>query len=612
MKKCVTFLTVLLSLSMVFAFAGDGIKKGEPTKELLIYQAFAEKTPGTFNRLEYVNNQRLTFDWLMSEAASLAPEAIISIAVSDEDLTAMESTECETCDNGRKTNLRKLRVGLTKPVGIDVKLAHMNTETLSGSSALQANGMVRSTGDGGFVWTAAAESLKAAALRVHFTNFDLPTNAELYIYNADGEAFGPYTNRGPNDSGDFWSNTVSGSLAFIQLRVNGQATKLGGFEIADVAHLTPRFLLPFLKDNNGTPDGFSGANDFCSFNEPCVEDASCHNVGAVNDAKKAVAHMQFVSGAWIYICSGGLVADSESGSQIPYFITANHCLSRNKVASSLECFWQFDTSNCGGACYDPVGAVPRTLGASVLAANKTSDFTFMQLAENPPSGSVFLGWSTADVANANNTSLYRISHPSGAPQAYSQHRVDTSAGTCSSWPRGNWIYSKDIVGATEGGSSGSPVVNGSGQLVGQLSGGCGTNVNETCDTVNNATVDGAFAAYYSQVSAWLGGGGGPGGTESHVDSIALKTKRKGPKTDAIATVTILDENGDPVSGATVSGTFSGEASGSTSATTNSSGVAELKLSITGTVTSFSFCVDNVTHSSYTYNASANVETCDSI
>jgi hypothetical protein len=91
--------------------------------------------------------------------------------------------------------------------------------------------------------------------------------------------------------------------------------------------------------------------------------------------------------------------------------------------------------------------------------------------------------------------------------------VDTSAPTCTSWPRGNRIYSHDVYGATEGGSSGSPVVNDMGQIVGQLSGACGTNVNNVCDSSNNATVDGAFAAYYDQVSQWLdpGAGGGAGG-----------------------------------------------------------------------------------------------------
>jgi hypothetical protein len=86
--------------------------------------------------------------------------------------------------------------------------------------------------------------------------------------------------------------------------------------------------------------------------------------------------------------------------------------------------------------------------------------------------------------------------------------VDTSAPTCGGWPRGNWIYSRDTLGATEGGSSGSPVLNASGEIVGQLSGGCGTNVNVNCDAVNNATVDGAFAAYYSDVAPILDPAGG--------------------------------------------------------------------------------------------------------
>jgi len=60
-----------------------------------------------------------------------------------------------------------------------------------------------------------------------------------------------------------------------------------------------------------------------------------------------------------------------------------------------------------------------------------------------------------------------------------------------------------VVGATEGGSSGSPVVRSDGKVVGQLSGACGTNLSDNCDAVLNATVDGAFASYYSEVAQWL-------------------------------------------------------------------------------------------------------------
>ncbi|HEY5680690.1 MAG TPA: PKD domain-containing protein, partial [Pseudomonadales bacterium] len=74
--------------------------------------------------------------------------------------------------------------------------------------------------------------------------------------------------------------------------------------------------------------------------------------------------------------------------------------------------------------------------------------------------------------------------------------------TCRSWPRGPWIYSSDTFGATEGGSSGSPVVNEAGQVVGQLSGACGYETSNVCSDLN-ATVDGAFAAYFNDVAQWL-------------------------------------------------------------------------------------------------------------
>jgi hypothetical protein len=58
-------------------------------------------------------------------------------------------------------------------------------------------------------------------------------------------------------------------------------------------------------------------------------------------------------------------------------------------------------------------------------------------------------------------------------------------------------------------------VNAAGELVGQLSGACGFNVNDNCDADSNATVDGAFAAYYDQVAQFLGTGD-PGGSDPEI------------------------------------------------------------------------------------------------
>jgi len=96
----------------------------------------------------------------------------------------------------------------------------------------------------------------------------------------------------------------------------------------------------------------------------------------------------------------------------------------------------------------------------------------------------------------------------------------------------------------------------------------------------------------------------------HVASIVLSTKKKGPKTDLTAKVTIVDAGGSPVEGASVTGDFTGY--GSDSGTTGANGEATLKINVTGDITSFEFCVTDVSLSGWTYDSAANVEDCDSI
>ena len=69
---------------------------------------------------------------------------------------------------------------------------------------------------------------------------------------------------------------------------------------------------------------------------------------------------------------------------------------------------------------------------------------------------------------------------------------------------------------------------------------------------------------------------------------------------------IVDENGNPVETATVSGTFSDDVSGSDTQDTNASGEATLASdAITTRPQVIGFCVDSVTHATLTYDPGAN-------
>jgi len=459
---------------------------------------------------EYLDNEASLSNWLLSELPGRALDNPVSVVVTNDELSQVDAADAG--DPG------PMKVGVVHQFAEPVVVSFRNAvatrtqdgRTASSSAKTSKAGITDSlemTDDGGFVWATSVVSTGAVALRVKLTDVSLPRDADLYVFNMKGEAYGPIDHRTLDTDGEIWLPSVMSDQAVILVRDFGPngASDLRGtsLTISAVGHITRGF--PGAQANL---DG--GIASFCPFNASCIYNANCQSTGPAAAAEGAVAKMLWVSGCCIYICSGGLIADTDNSTEIPYFLTANHCISKGNDAKNLEAYFQYSVA-CNASCpageFDPPPA-PKTVGASIVSSNRGGDYTLLQLKQSPPSGSTYLGWNSTPIANTNGASLYRISHPSGAPQAYSEHQVDTSAGTCQGWPRGERIYSDDVFGATEGGSSGSPVVNANGEIVGQLSGCCGYNCGNVCDSASNATVDGAFAYYFSNIQQYLDPAGG--------------------------------------------------------------------------------------------------------
>jgi hypothetical protein len=198
-----------------------------------------------------------------------------------------------------------------------------------------------------------------------------------------------------------------------------------------------------------------------------------------------------------------------SNSGTPYLLTANHCFSSQSVASTLEAVFDFQTSSCQGNFNR--NTAPTVNGATWLTSSSTSDFTLVKL-NSIPSGRVLLGWNANPSAVPSGTTLHRVSHPVPGtdifPQSYSNTLVDMTTGTCTGISRTNFIYSSSVggQGGVYGGSSGSPVILGNGQVVGQLLGSCGPDPSAGCD-LRNSTVDGAFSSTFPAIQSILAGSG---------------------------------------------------------------------------------------------------------
>jgi len=101
----------------------------------------------------------------------------------------------------------------------------------------------------------------------------------------------------------------------------------------------------------------------------------------------------------------------------------------------------------------------------------------------------------------------------------------------------------------------------------------------------------------------------------HISAIHMSLKTAGPNVNAFATVTIVDGSGKAVSGATVSGNWSGATSETDSGVTDMNGQVTFtsdKRKNPGSGTIFTFTVANVEKDGWDYDPNSNNETSDSI
>ena len=382
----------------------------------------------------------------------------------------------------------------------------------------------------------------------------LPDGTVAFVYSRSGELHGPYT-IGGRGTDLVWTNSVFSDEVFLEIQFPRGVVDLSSarLSVAAIAHLEhDGFAPPLVSVAKASPEALAS----------CFKDLNCvagSESGGLADASRAVAQMLFESNGAMYVCSGALV-NTTAGNAIPYFLTANHCISSAVSARSLETFWDYRTASCDGPVPSRSG-FRRTLGATLLATGSVeggdADFSLLLLSQEPPAGRYFLGWSSLPVASEGGTRVVRVAHPDGGPQMFSSHVVSAvpEPGECSNLPHGRFLYSKNEIGATKGGSSGSPALLEDGlKIVGQLFGRCGNNIPDACDAVQNSAIDGAFANYFAKVERWLSPAA-PAPCVADPSSLCLLGSRFRVELTARDSVSGKSEAGSPIAESDVVGYF---------------------------------------------------------
>lgn len=295
------------------------------------------------------------------------------------------------------------------------------------------------------------------------------TSKKLYEVSAQEILAAIQRNLDAGDSSDnariYWSPNMGGEALTVEIEVPPNAV-LDAVKVA--VPMLSHVAVDITKQDSWQKIGEAGS---------CNLDVTC--ASQYDTLSKSVALMDFIEDGGNYVCTGTLLNDRMS-TGTPYFLSANHCISSQTVASTLYTYWSYKSASCNSTQVSPA-LVAIGSGATLLYAESTTDTSFMRLNSQPPAGALFAGSSPFGPSFFEGMrDVYGVHHPQGDFQKYSEgDYVGTAACGSSNCSSSTGSDAKFLAvrwhrGVTEGGSSGSGLfrrLNGKDYLVGQLLGG---------------------------------------------------------------------------------------------------------------------------------------------
>lgn len=356
---------------------------------------------------------------------------------------------------------------------------------------------------GGFAARIHVNTVQAKRLRVHLVfRQAMPSVIFRLKGNMDARSLAPIDQAFIHNN-NIWLPTTKGNGADLEIFVRGTKPPDAMFSIDAINVIvadfkssdSPHVHTKVLKRNNSLLVTAKSAGksvepeyDLACWGEP--------EYSALQQAASATPLIEYIKGRDSYICSGTLLTDKRA-SFVPWFITANHCLTNQAVANTATFQWFYQATTCGGFFTD--SRYTQTFGgAKLLWTDVKNDASFLKLKTPPPGGVYYMGWDSKRLRVGD--LIWGVHHPWGDHTMVSQGNVRALNKNVKSDDGKVRILNnvRYIYGGTENGSSGSGlffISNGSARLKGTLFGGAANDYQDGDYS--------SFSRYYPNIKRWL-------------------------------------------------------------------------------------------------------------
>lgn len=385
---------------------------------------------------------------------SFQPQFLLKSQVQVIDIESPDLLAIQAEDDEAARLEKSYRVGVEVPVNI---------------SLIDA-GQWENLTDGGRICRLSLNCIGAQGLGIIFGKVQLPAGSDLFIYTTDKHnVLGAFTAAEIRDSQMFTTRPVYGDRIVIEYYEPFNTNENAEIQISGLTYMYRGF-------EKIVPNEFKSlSSGNCEVNVNCDEGLNWQN------QKQGIVKILTKVGTKFFYCSGTLM-NNTSQDFSGLFLSASHCsndFSGGSATAADYSRWVFYFNYESPDCVSSAAKEQTVLGAEMLAtsdspSNIGSDFLLLRFLENipPKYNPYYCGW---DAGNNTSTSGVCIHHPDGDIKKISTYISPLTSGTWGSTPNTHWIVrwaaTANGHGVTEGGSSGSPLFDDEGLVIGTLTGG---------------------------------------------------------------------------------------------------------------------------------------------